>query len=581
MAVIDLPELAIDNVANYGDDDDETRRQREAQRLALARLSEGALGDDESSSSRPAMPSYAESAARVAPHEVAPQDIAGARRTPGPSDANASRVLAQSSRERQAASPAVTANPQAARLAEQGLKLLRSSGDKSDPEAAMRRAQGERSSNRSRDAILNFASMFFGGSGRALDGGPDPVAALEEQRRAAIQAEQERATAASRAAEAATHARQGEMADPRSGISDAYRAVVRDMFPGRFSEDALAQMSAADFAGSGLMSRLTLGEQRGQQQAANTAAVGANQQANIAATGEQARETEGVRQEGRMDLAEVNNAARMDLQRLRNEIRGRLRRSGGSGGGRGGAAPSLEQLQAAYIDAMKENGTTLSDEQLQLRASVLSTRDLGAVIRTEGTSTTGGGVRGEQASDRAEQRSQIPGWRRTAGAPEIEAAEARRLRDANASWNEMRPMIRRLGQLAGEMTASDAAGAMVGYRSERMAEAMQLQEQVVNMLRDLGNYGVPTGNELARMEALANTLESPRGIANASTMYRALERALGQRVADRITSYGFEPDSGGGGGGSDTVRVRHNGVERRVSRANLQRALADGAEVIE
>ncbi len=575
MAVIDLPELAIDNVANYGEDDDETRRQREAQRLALARLGEGALGDDESSSSRPAMPSYAESAARVAPHEVAPQDIAGARRTSGPSDANASRVLAQSTRERQAASPAVTANPQAARLAEQGLKLLRSSGDKSDPEAAMRRAQGERSSNRSRDAILNFASMFFGGSGRALDGGPDPVAALEERRRAAIQAEQERATAASRAADARSR-------DPNSPESQHVQQIARATIPGQ-PEEFYSSLTAADVTDNGPLARLLSGQQRGQQQLEIVDRRGERTLEQIGARGDEERETEGVRQEGRMDLASVNNAARMDLQRLRNEVRGRLRRSGGGGGGRGGAAaPTVEQLQEAYIDVMREAGTDLTDEQLRLRASTLSPRDLGAVVRTEGTATAGGATRNEMASRRSETQSQIAGWRRRADAPEITGVEQRQLRDSVATMEALRRPLRRLAQIHAQVDAAQRAGARADVLGPLMADARIAHEQAITALRNIGNYGVPQAAELARMESIAPRLESAAGFLSAGNVYPALERALSSQVEDRLASYGYERDTGGGGGQPGTVRMRaRDGRVYPVRPDQVAAARAAGAVEVE
>ncbi len=585
MAVIDLEPLAIDTASNYGDDDDETRRQREAQAAALAMMSQPDRGADTglvpSRGGRPSMPSYAQSAPA---EELAPRYVRRPDRGGAPSPMEPARTPEPS-----------TPSPQAARLAEQGMSILRSRDPRSSaksPETELANAYDARDRRRGMGTALGALGLLLGGGSRAVEAAtadPDrPVRELMQRREVeATDQARRRSTSDAQAAQALA----ARSRDPSSPESQRAQQMVRSVLPGQ-PDEFYSSLTAADLADNGPLARLMAGRQRsdtqivlqdtrGQQQAGLQETRGQQAVEQIGARGDEERETEGVRQEGRMELAAANNAARADIARLRGSLRRRL--GGGGRGGAGAAAPSVDDLRAAYVDAMREAGTDLTDEQLQLRARSLSPRDLGAVVRAEGTARTGGAERSEIAGSNAERASQITGWRRRPDAPEIGTAERSRLREAHATMEQIRRPLRELAQIHEQVTAAERAGARADVLSPLMARARVAHEQVITGLRNIGNYGVPQAAELARMESIATRLESPAGFLSAGNIYPALERGLGNQVADQLAAYGYERDTGGGGGRAqgDTVRVRYNGRVLQVARANLQRAIADGAEVLE
>ena len=72
-------------------------------------------------------------------------------------------------------------------------------------------------------------------------------------------------------------------------------------------------------------------------------------------------------------------------------------------------------------------------------------------------------------------------------------------------------------------------------------------EQIINALRNVGNYGVPQEAELTRMESLAPRLGSVAGVLSARNMYSGLSSSMRQRMDDYMGSYNLSRAEGGGG----------------------------------
>lgn len=206
------------------------------------------------------------------------------------------------------------------------------------------------------------------------------------------------------------------------------------------------------------------------------------------------------------------------------------RRGRGTGAGGGGSAQSAESVQALA----RRSG--MSEEEIA--AFGTSRRDREA-LRTEALR------RGRAGRDAG---TVIPGWQfGESGDPGLSAPEVTRLRDTNAQANILQGQIRTMLSLIDEVGTLEAAGAEQGVVSERMGRVRGAHEQIINALRNVGNYGVPQEAELTRMESLAPRLGSVAGVLSARNMYSGLSSSMRQRMDDYMGSYNLSRAEGGGG----------------------------------
>lgn len=256
-------------------------------------------------------------------------------------------------------------------------------------------------------------------------------------------------------------------------------------------------------------------------------------------------------QRSREDLsAELAGLSAADIAAMEGEIENVTlgSRRGGTGGGAagvrlpGGQSMSLEQFRGIYSQRTGRSAEEADAVYANPRARQTFLSQL-ADIPAPGA----GGARSGVADDDPEYR--MYGYERRTGdpdTPELDRTQIRTIRERVRSMEVIESLTNELERLTGEISAAEQAGAAIGQLSDQVADAQQLHEQVINALRDIGNYGVPTGNELQRMEALAPTLTSLQGIRNARTQYRALRGGMRRRTDAQMTVDGYRRAGGGG-----------------------------------
>lgn len=157
-----------------------------------------------------------------------------------------------------------------------------------------------------------------------------------------------------------------------------------------------------------------------------------------------------------------------------------------------------------------------------------------------GIAPAGSEAAGRQELLETQQIQEVPGWTRTPNAPRLSAAQAERARKAVSAWEQLSTFSQRMERLHREVTVMQRASASRGAMNAKLAEAHQLQEQLSGALRELGNYGVPNGTELQRMEALAPRLDTVDGFLNAGVEYPALRRVMRRKTGIAMRSeYGY------------------------------------------
>jgi hypothetical protein len=144
----------------------------------------------------------------------------------------------------------------------------------------------------------------------------------------------------------------------------------------------------------------------------------------------------------------------------------------------------------------------------------------------------------------------IPGWTRSANPPLLNAAERTHARDAAPQMDTIRRASRQLEAIAREANTADWMGAAVNYRTERMNLAAQLHGQLIDAMRDIGNYGVPQEFEIRRMEGLSPTPDGWRSWVNgAGAAYRNMRGVYEASFADKMRYWGYTRAARGGGQG--------------------------------
>lgn len=242
--------------------------------------------------------------------------------------------------------------------------------------------------------------------------------------------------------------------------------------------------------------------------------------------------------------------AAIDIEALEGEMASVTmgsRRGGGSPGGGGirvpGGTMPLEQFRQIYSQRTGRSAEEADAVYANPRARQTFLSQL-AGIPPPASATAG--ARAGVADDDPEYR--MYGYERRTGdadTPELDRTQIRTIRERVRSMEVIESLTNELERLTGEISAAEQAGAAIGQLSDQVADAQQLHEQVINALRDIGNYGVPTGNELQRMEALAPQLTSLQGIRNARTQYRALRGGMRRRTDAQMMVDGYRRAGGG------------------------------------
>lgn len=229
------------------------------------------------------------------------------------------------------------------------------------------------------------------------------------------------------------------------------------------------------------------------------------------------------------------------IEDVERQITSGVRRRGGGGGGGGGSRPQTSgdpaAQQAAYNELVQRYSRTTGIPEDTVRAS---NPDIAAAL--DGGSPQSLFRQTAPLSSRAtevERSSIINGWDRVPDAPVLTDAAANQARERVAMFETVSQYIQRIRAISNEVGAAQAAGGRAGFVDQKLAEAAQLQEQISNILRDIGNYGVPNGTELVRMESLAPRIDSADGLLNASAKYAALRSTLWTRVRNRMRQDGY------------------------------------------
>lgn len=208
----------------------------------------------------------------------------------------------------------------------------------------------------------------------------------------------------------------------------------------------------------------------------------------------------------------------------------RTRTTGGGGGASTSRGDVTELARQAGMSEVEINayGTSRRDRERLRQEAILRTRRQG---RTAGRDAG----------------TQVPGWQfNDRGDPGLTAPEVRTIRNANAQARVLQGRIRNMLGLVNEVNSLQAAGARASVVSAAMGRARAEHEQIINALREVGNYGVPQEAELARMEALAPRLDSVEGLLSARNVYRGLGSSMSGRMDDYMSAYNLVRDRAAG-----------------------------------
>jgi hypothetical protein len=399
-----------------------------------------------------------------------------------------------------------------------------------------------------------------------------PVHELEARRRSAL--EQHRAQRAM-GREDAEDALKAQRRDPASPINRRFQEALRTRFGDAISDDVLGQMTVEDSESVGLLGARQAAAERLESDVRTRAQQLDDFERQRGAT----LEMEGIRHAGDLEEIAARNAGR--------------RRPGGGGGG--GGAPFTDR-RAQFIDQIaQQTGRNRAELEVLVPSNPhqfdMFARSYAAdsLIRDPNTDATTG-----VHADQVERQHRVPGWSRSADAPQLSQAELSDVRQAAGQIRIINDLSHRMRQIAQRIRAAERVRGAIGDDSPLMAEARQTQEQLSNALRTAGNYGVPNGTELERMERLAPRLDTVRGFLGAENQYEALNRTMWNATKSRLSEYGYTfgggaggsggsatPPPAGGAAGGDRVRVRlPNGRTGTIPRSQLEAARARGAEPI-
>lgn len=573
MAVVQLDPVSIDPVSDYGTEDDETRRQREAQAAALAMMSDPTRGADTGmpAARRPgALPSYAEGAAMAAPEEIAPRTVRLPQNAPTPAVPASSPARMQTP-----PSGGGAAKPSSGRIANNASAIA---GTDPDMQAAERERDSRRTRNTVVDAIalaLNAAAgsdisavaRQAGSQGNANQ----PIEDLQQRR-----AEQDRQNA--RAAQRSEAQRAAELRDAGSEASRSAQESLRALNLG-IPDEVLSHISAEDISRNGVMQAFILAQQRAQ----NTSRAQGERVEGQLAVQDDSQEFRGEDREDtqahQLQVEEMRATSRRELAEL-----ARRHRSGGGGGGGGGQAGLRTIVQRGLMAGGMEEADAaalvsgMSGRTLQSQANTFS----GAVLR-------GAAEGGERAQNRNIDRAARYA-RETADVAEVEqrvGAVQRLLQGANDS--DVREAIGaiQLGETAiaalveSNPRAGQLAMSVSGLQNAqlRIQSGAAVSNQEFSRFRTaLGSGSVLSANALRYgIQSTAEAMRAQRQ--QFDTAYRDVIEweAAGRPRPSRDINLPGGPGAQPAATPPGTVLIRaRNGRVYPVPEANVAAALADG-----
>jgi len=214
-----------------------------------------------------------------------------------------------------------------------------------------------------------------------------------------------------------------------------------------------------------------------------------------------------------------------------------------------GTGQRRESQLGAIVSDLVRSGAYEDEESARAAVQSMSPRNRG-LLQRQLMNTLVGARTGSQKEERREEEEERQhrvgfGYARREGAPELTTAERQTARDLPITTRNVGSAIRQLAQIAREASALEAGQARAGFLNERMADARALQEEVVNALREIGNYGVPQEAEIRRMEGIAPRIDSFQGLMSAYQQYMALWRMLNRSADTRMRGLGYERTRGG------------------------------------
>jgi hypothetical protein len=136
----------------------------------------------------------------------------------------------------------------------------------------------------------------------------------------------------------------------------------------------------------------------------------------------------------------------------------------------------------------------------------------------------------------------VPGWARQPGAPRLQPGAAQDARERVATFNALSTYAQQMTALANRVDSMQRAGAAAGVLGREVARARHIHEQMISALRTIGNYGVPNGTELQRMESLAPRLDSVDGLLNARNLYDGMRRTIWTSTLAKMRADGYVPE---------------------------------------
>lgn len=222
------------------------------------------------------------------------------------------------------------------------------------------------------------------------------------------------------------------------------------------------------------------------------------------------------------------NEIERNIEDVSNSIRTRLRRRGGGGGGSGhGGASGIASDEPETFQTLVERGMMNHPEYSRQRAESLvrtmlsgdsaSTRSAAGAMLGIGT------ISNEHGDIILQGEASVPGWEPDPNNPvRLSPAEVRTARQANGLRAQAADEVARMLRLIDETTAADRAGNAAGIVTQNIARAQSLQRSLSAALRNIYDFGVPTGDEMQRIEQEIPNITTLDGLINARTKYRAL-----------------------------------------------------------
>jgi hypothetical protein len=264
------------------------------------------------------------------------------------------------------------------------------------------------------------------------------------------------------------------------------------------------------------------------------------------------------------------HAARMEADQARADRRQAQR---GAHGGGGGAAVAERRAQLVAATRARYPEMTAEEVEAMVPRSRRNLERYELATATARLTTQEAALRGEATAERQmatraavdDAESEIPGYVRTPGAPRgLSAATIERLRGKTALLDSAQSLVRRLDQLRAQISPADIAQARAGGAlSPALSEALAINRQMQGVFRKMQEFGVPTGDEFARVEAALPSANTVQGFLNAQEAYPAFLRVMVTDTNSELSARGYVPRSA-------RVRVRRGGQVGTVSARNLR-----------